>query len=59
MSGGFCPGGTADSRQARSAWNATQRVPRPLWLLFYCFIAPEGLKNLAQGFNLSTLGNIQ
>ena len=26
----------------------------------YCFIAPEGLKNLAQGFNLvSTLGNIQ
>jgi hypothetical protein len=47
MSGGFRPGGTADSSQARSAWNATQRVPRPLWLLFYC---PGGAEEFSPGF---------
>ena len=62
---GFVPEGQPDSSQARSAWVAMQKGPRPEGTVEVMvspewhkdkehlgrFIAPEGLEDSAQGFN--------
>jgi hypothetical protein len=49
----FVPEGQANSSQARSAWVAMQRVPRPGYLFSVSHTArrarPKGPENLAQG----------